>query len=112
LCAVPVAAVPAEDFPVAAVPLEDVPAAAVAAGDVPVAAVPAGDVPVAAVPDEDVDGPPGAGSAGFLVHAIINAITVIKRLHSNSVRRIEASTVGSFLTERPPDSNMGDWVME
>jgi hypothetical protein len=52
--------------------------------------VPAPAVPLAAVPAAVDDAPPSAvaGSAGFLEHAIINAITKTKRLHSNSVRRI------------------------
>jgi hypothetical protein len=80
----------------------------------PAPAAPPGAGAVAAVPAEVDDGPPSAaaGSAGFFVHAIINAITKTKRLHSNSVRRIETSTVGGFLPEGAPDSNVGDWVNE
>ncbi|MGB9106714.1 MAG: hypothetical protein WCC59_18315 [Terriglobales bacterium] len=79
--------------------------AAEAAGLAAGAAVP-GAVPVVAGDVVD-DGPPSAaaGSAGFFVHAIINAITKITRLHSNSVRRIKTSTVGNFLPKRAPDGN-------
>jgi hypothetical protein len=84
-------------------------AAVAAVPAVPPGAVPVAALPVAAVPVEVGDGPPSAvaGSAGFLEHAIINAISKTKRLYSNSVRRIETSTVGGFLPERASDSNSG-----